>query len=229
MWLIYGVSTIFRRDSNGNYIYQLTITPPAVYIVFIINNILNIAWLITWDREELIAALPLIALQPVTLYISLTCSHLYLNRNITTLRKMKMEREIWFVRFLIQNGMAFYATWVTVATLLNMAIVMTYDGDVSQPLSSTIALSILSVELVIWVFVDIIILDNYTRYTFTPYITIVVALSGIMSKNYDLDTAEQNSIFTLVLLILAILFLVAKIFVMIWRHFSRGAIVPHNV
>jgi hypothetical protein len=45
LWLIYGVSTIFSKDSNGNYIYQLTITPPAVYIVFIINNILNIAWL----------------------------------------------------------------------------------------------------------------------------------------------------------------------------------------
>jgi len=140
---------------------------------------------------------------------------------------MNMAREIWFIRFLIQNGMSFYAAWVTVATLLNLSMVMTYYGDVTVSLSSTVSLSVLTVELILWFFVDILLLDNYTRYTFSPYVTLVVALSGIISKNYDLDSAKQNSIFSLILLILAVILLVSKLTVLVWRHFKRGIIVPH--
>jgi hypothetical protein len=62
-WLLYGVSTIFRKDKNGVYIYQLNITPPWVYLAFITSsNLIQITWLYAWDREVFIAALVLYVL-----------------------------------------------------------------------------------------------------------------------------------------------------------------------
>lgn len=137
-----------------------------------------------------------------------------------------MSKEKWLVRGLIQNGLAFYATWTTIATLINFAITLSYEGDVSVKTSSTIALAILTVELVSWISLDIVLFDNFTRYSLTPYLTVVVAISGVISKNYNLDTNRQNSLFSLILLIVAVLFLCIKLFVTIWRHFKKDIVVP---
>lgn len=136
--------------------------------------------------------------------------------------------DIWLIRFFIQNGIAFYAAWVTVATLLNLGCVLTYkDGsDVSdiyleQDVSSTIVLAIASVEIVLWFTLDLTVFDKYTRYTFSPYITLTVAFAGVVQKNYDLDNAYRNSVFSLVLLIVAAICLLVKVTVLIYRHFKR--------
>lgn len=226
LWLVYGVSTIFRRNPNGVFIYQLDVTPPSVYMAFTVCNLFNIAWLFTWDREELLASVFLIALTPFMLYVALVFSHVYLNRNISFLDKNYMPKEKWLVRGLVQNGLAFYATWTTIATLINFAITLSYYGDVAVKTSSTVALSILTVELLAWVSLDILFFDNYTRYSLTPYITVVVALSGVVSKNYNLDTNRQNSVFALILLIFAVIFFVLKLFVTIWRHLKKDIVVP---
>ena len=114
--------------------------------------------------------------------------------------------------------MAFYAAWVTVASLINLIVVLVYEAKVDQELASTIALGVLAFELVLWFILDNYVLDKYVRYTLSPYITIVIALSGCLTKNYDLDTMYRNSIFILVLLALAGVLLVTKLITMIIRH-----------
>jgi hypothetical protein len=49
------------------------------------------------------------------------------------------------MRILINNGLVFYATWVTVATNLNLAIALTYDWKVlDEENASLVGLSILA-------------------------------------------------------------------------------------
>jgi 2-keto-3-deoxy-L-rhamnonate aldolase RhmA len=49
------------------------------------------------------------------------------------------------MRILINNGLVFYATWVTVATNLNLAIALTYDWAVlDEENASLVGLSILA-------------------------------------------------------------------------------------
>jgi len=206
----------------------MPVYPTVVFVSYIFNNFFNVAWLVAWDRQKVAIALPMIALTPITLYICLFFSFKRLYENLDFLMKNGLNVDIWLIRFLIQNGIAFYAAWVTVATLLNVAIVMTYgDGsdithtNVSQDISSTVALSILAVLIVVWLSLDLTVLDKYTRYTFSPYITLTVALSGIVQKNYNLDTAYRNSVFSLILLIAAAICLVVKVTTLLWRHNRR--------
>jgi hypothetical protein len=35
---------------------------------------------------------------------------------------------IWIYRILVNNGLVFYATWVTIATILNFNIALEYDS-----------------------------------------------------------------------------------------------------
>lgn len=217
LWIVYVLTTICRRVRDS-YIYQLSALPVSVYAIYIINNLANIAWIIIWDREYMIAALCVIVITPFTLYICLAISWRRLYQNIEFLSKNGATKEIWFIRFFIQNGMAFYAAWVTVASLINLVIVLVYEANVDQELASTIALGVLSFELVLWYILDNFVLDKYVRYTFSPYITLVIALSGCFTKNYNLDTMYRNSIFILVLLCVAAVALVSKIITLIIRH-----------
>lgn len=50
----------------------------------------------------------------------------------------------------VQNGIAIYATWTTIASLVNLTIVLTNDGNMSQTDAGTLALSVLTVVLFVW-------------------------------------------------------------------------------
>ena len=57
---------------------------------------------------------------------------------------------------IVHNGLGMYATWVTIATLLNFAIVLAYEDGIGldQHIASSISLSILAFEIVAFAFVD---------------------------------------------------------------------------
>lgn len=50
----------------------------------------------------------------------------------------------------VQNGLALYMTWTSIATLLNFAVVLIYKWNVSNEKATTASLSILALSLVVW-------------------------------------------------------------------------------
>lgn len=50
----------------------------------------------------------------------------------------------------VQNGVMIYTTWTTIATLINLTIVLTYDVKMSPVDAATISYSILAVVLLVW-------------------------------------------------------------------------------
>lgn len=224
LFIAYGLSTICRQGPDGYLYYSPGIMPVGIYLSYIVNNALNASWLLLFDREIMIAALVVIALMWFTLFIPLVLSHKALHENLEILQKFGMMKEAWLIRFLVQNAHAFYITWITVATLLNLTIVLTYDAGMDQSMASTISLGILAGEIVLWVVLDFCVLHKYTNYLFSPYIVLPIALGGSLAKNFN--PWHTNTIITVALLGLALLAFLVKIILMIVRHCRRRTTQP---
>lgn len=50
----------------------------------------------------------------------------------------------------VQNGVMIYTTWTTIATLINLTIVLTYNVKMDPTDAATISYSILAAVLVVW-------------------------------------------------------------------------------
>ncbi|XP_062584016.1 uncharacterized protein LOC134245778 [Saccostrea cucullata] len=218
VWIVYTIVNLFRKTENGPLYINPTLLPWTFFFFFIINMSLNLAWIFLFDREQMIIAFPVLFFIAFTLYVCMFISYKHLDKNIDFLRKVGRKVDIWCIRIMVQNGLAVYATWTTIATLLNMAIVMIYEGNprIANEDASTVALAILAVELLGYTFVDIVFLDRYTRYTVTPWFVVPIALGASLAKNYK--AGSRNSILTIVMISLAVVCLVAKIFTLFWRE-----------
>lgn len=220
VFILYSLSTICRKGIEGYLYYSPSLLPPALFIVYSFNIGLNIAWLFLWDRSVenvnyLIASLCVLALVAFSLYICIAITCYTLHKYYRVLQKNGMLSNVWMIRFMVQNAFGIYATWTTVATLLNLGAVLTYIADVEMETTSLIVLSILAFEIVVWVPTDLFALDKYTRYLFTPHFVLVWALTGSFMKNYE--AGEPHAIYITVLLALACFAFLVKIIAMIYR------------
>ena len=69
--MIYATVNIFRKASDGTPLYVVApFLHWSLFIVYIINLICNISWLLLWDRKIIIPALVPIALLAVSMYIN---------------------------------------------------------------------------------------------------------------------------------------------------------------
>ncbi|XP_038664411.1 uncharacterized protein si:ch211-161h7.5 [Scyliorhinus canicula] len=226
-WLVYACSGLCRRDTLA---WMPSVLPCLFYLVWIINNLLNISWLFLWDRECIIAALIFLALITFTSYLILFLSYRALHLQRPWMQKYR-KVDLWLVRILVQNGVAVYATWTTVATLINFAIVLTYSGGITTATSGTVSLSILAFkvvydQLLIIIFarrfnLENFLFDKYVRYTLTVYPVIIVALSGSVDRNYNTLSPTRNNIYIAVLLAAACIAFAARVAIVTWRHFKR--------
>ncbi len=180
-----------------------------MYVFFILANGFSTAWIFVWDRVRPDISLALIALIPFTLYLSIVFSVRGLSRHGLQLYQSGYDVHIRLARGMIQNGMAFYATWTTIATLLNLSEVLQIYAGVDQELSVAIILGVLSAELILYLILDWCVLERYTRYIFTPYFVLVCALSGSVVEHFDRWTVR--TIFLLVLLGVSIVAMLVKL------------------
>ncbi len=210
IWNIYGLYTLGKIGPDGTgYLYSAPpYTPPAVYVFFILANGFGIGWSFAYDRLRPDIGLPLLALMPFNLYLSIIFSVRGLSRHGLQLYQSGYDVHIRLARGLIQNGMGVYATWTTIATLLNLGTVLRLYADVDEELAGIILLGILSGELVIFLILDWCVLEKYMRYIFTPYFVLVGALTGVLGNNFEPWT--DRTIFTTVLLGVAALAMLVK-------------------
>ncbi|ESO92064.1 hypothetical protein LOTGIDRAFT_121617, partial [Lottia gigantea] len=185
--IVFSFYTVFKKTDEGpSYTNPKILTIP-LFVTYFTNLCLNIGWTLSFDRESLIAAFVLLFLIAFTLYICLFFSYRSFAEHSPKLAKQGRNSEIWCHRVIVHNAFGNYATWTTIATLLNVIMVMVYVADpgVEIETAGTVALGILTAEIIIFAGTDLILLDKYSRYTFTPYLVVMVALGGSISKNYD--------------------------------------------
>ncbi|XP_013413425.1 uncharacterized protein LOC106175817 [Lingula anatina] len=220
LWLIYVATSMCRKSTMGSYLYvDPQLVPTGLFFVFIINNVLNVAWLILFDRMLIIWSMVDLFLTTFSLYVALFLTHRQLEKIAPNLVSMKSVKDIWMIRFFVQNGLAFYATWCTIASLLNTAIVLSYTIGIKQDIACTIVLGVLAGEILVWFGLDIFVFDRYTRYNFSPIIVLILALSGSLAKNWDPE--KRNSIITVAILGVAVVIGLVKVILMFYRHCTR--------
>lgn len=218
-WLIHLFSTICRTSRNGGPVYNNpTIVSVVFLVVYTVNMLLNVSWLLLWDRTLFEVSLVILVLITLTLYICLVDYHVRINHFVKIMATQHKVDLILF-RVLLQNGVSIYATWCTIATLLNLTIVLIYRVDLSQMVACIIALSILAVELLVFVVLDLFIFEKFLRYTFSTYLTVLWALSGSLAANWD--PSKPHSIMSVALLGVTAFLLVLKIFTTLFNAFKK--------
>ncbi|XP_075994137.1 uncharacterized protein LOC142988768 [Genypterus blacodes] len=221
VWLtamvVYILSLLCRKNGYGYVYCSPSVLPYGFFICWCINLCFNIGWLLVWDRGLMIPALVFLILVICTNYamIAFTCHGLHIYG--PWLEKYH-KAELWLIRVLVQNGVTIYATWTTIATLINLTIVLTYNANMSPTDAATIAYSVLSVVLLVWFMLENSVLDKHVRYILTVYPVVIWALTGNLDKNFDAESPSRNGIFIVALLAVASLLFVARIFLVIWRH-----------
>lgn len=207
-YLIYGFSTLFRDFP--------AIFTSKFFLACVASDAFNIAWLFAFAYLEIGWSCGAITCYTLGLYVVLTVIYYNYQSHKKEL-ETRFGKDAWAIRILAQNGGLMNATWVSIATLLNVAMVMHYKWDVDLSLSCNIVLAILLVELIIW-----FSLENFTKlqsslnYSYTDWPVVLWALSANLAKNYDPDVTSSK--FSLALLIISAVAFIVRIGLQIARN-----------
>ncbi|KAM4551203.1 uncharacterized protein PAE49_015067 isoform 2-T2 [Odontesthes bonariensis] len=126
---------------------------------------------------------------------------------------------------LVQNGLALYATWTSIASLINFSLVLHLWG-VEKSTAATASLCILFAEVVGWFILENWVLDRWVRNILTVYPVVIVALVGIIYKHFNPTHPTPNSVFMVVQLVLACILLVSRLCTVIWKSKWRPLYSP---
>ncbi len=130
--------------------------------------------------------------------------------------------DIWLIRILVQNGLAFYATWVTIASDLNFVMYIVYRLGANSENAATAALVLLFLIVLVYFVLENFVWQKYLEFTISPYIVLVVAFIGILFKNWQADNPTRNNIFSLTIAIIIAIFFVMKLVLILMRKFNQG-------
>ena len=119
---------------------------------------------------------------------------------------------------MLQNGIGFFLTWLSLASNLNLAIFLTYEAGVAVDISSTIALIVILAAVVVYFILENFIWQRFLLYLFTPWIVLILALSGSLNKNWVNTSPTRNNIITLIILIIVAIMSITKIVMCVLYH-----------
>uniref|UniRef100_UPI0037E8AA0B uncharacterized protein n=1 Tax=Semicossyphus pulcher TaxID=241346 RepID=UPI0037E8AA0B len=224
VWLtamvIYIVAGLCRKNGYGYVYCSPSVLPYGFFTNWCVNLCFNISWLIVWDRGDMLVALVLLIMVIITNYLMIffICHGLHF---YGAWLKKYHNADLWCYRVIVQNGVMVYTTWTTIATLINLAIVLTYNVGMSPEDAATISYSVLAFVLLVWFILENVVLDKYVRYILIVYPVVIWALCGNLDKNYDAKAPSRNGIFIVVLLALACVLFAIRIVLVIWRHLNQ--------
>ena len=152
--MVYALSFLFRPST------PCTVSWISLWL-YTGTNVSGIIWSYVWGNtyQEIAFSLLFLMWAFILAAISVETVHLY---RVTPDMKMSMKYKIdlWITRLLVVNGMCIYATWLTVATLLNFGIVLQYYAGVNETTTGAVMLWLLSVEVLAYFAVENTVFDS---------------------------------------------------------------------
>lgn len=200
-----------------------------VYVPFDIACACNIVWVYLWGNVIVIGALPVIILFALSLILSVA----FAVRKTASVAPggnqeggWKNTLSRWTTYVLVHNGLALYTTWLCIAWLLNMSIVADaqngFRGAMSRDDAGTLALSLLTVEVIVWFLLEQTVLERYVRYIHTIYPVLIVAVVGVLVEHWNRGTEDsRNHIFALGILVLVVILQMARFAFTVIFYFMR--------
>ncbi|XP_034036496.1 uncharacterized protein LOC117519271 [Thalassophryne amazonica] len=214
----YMVVGLCRRSAYGFMFTTPAVLPYGFHISVIINMLFNITWLFLFDREMLFTVLITSLLMTATSYMILFFSCWGLRVYGGWLHKFH-RTDLWLIRILVQNGMAVYATWGMLCTLLNLTIYLQYQTETLKCYCVMASLLLLLMELLAWFLLENFWLDNDVRYVLTIYPVVVLWLTATLQNS----TSSGGHVYIFAAFILAVscILFVVRIALVTWRHYKR--------
>ncbi|XP_029930465.1 uncharacterized protein LOC115375216 [Myripristis murdjan] len=223
-WLSLMVIYITTYSCRGT--WALCLLPYAFYGSWLANIVMNVIWLLLWDREMMVVALVVLALIAVSNYSALFfCC--FATDYYGLWLKTYYPKDLFCLRVLVQNGLALYATWTSIATLINFSLVLNLWG-VAKSTAATASLCILFAELVGWFILENCVLDRWVRSILTVYPVVIVALVGNITKHLDRADPSPNAIFMVILLLLTCVMLLIRVTVVTCRNKRKPLFSPSS-
>jgi len=224
--LAYALSQLCRRAESGGPVYLTPVTLPTLFwLVYITNQVLNVGWLFIWDQELLTGSAVMLAMVMLTNWLSFAILHRRLYLAVTSLEP-PCRREVWALRIIFHNGLAVYVAWTSIAFLIALDVALVYGAEASNSVVSSVLLGVLAAGIVLWLVLELTVLDKYTRYTVTPGFVFVWALAGVFDKSYHTAPDATPALMAVALAVasaaLAVRLVTLAVFA--WRDRSAGGL-----
>ena len=211
LWIIYAWTFTCRPNAKRTIYF-------GAYLSYAVVNCFNITWIYLWGNLLVGSALAILFLINFFQYLTIAIIAYYL----TKVEESATKVDLWLTRVLPLNGVIFYGTWTTIASLINFAIVLEYNDGVSATDSGTVSLVLLTVIVLLYFTLENTILDRFARYVFAVYPVVIWALIGVLSKQWNRDDENRrNQIYGLVLLIVVIIIAVVRVVLFVLFTFLR--------
>ena len=185
----------------------------GVYIGYSLVNATNIIWIYLWGNLYLTAACVILILFNVFFYptIGMLVGYFY------KIRSSPHKADTILTWIFPINGLFLYATWTTIASLINLAAALQYSTsvNVSPADCGTISLSLLLVALVVYFILENTLLYRVLRYVFAVYPVVIWALIGALTNHWGVEGEERNGRYALALLIIAIILFIVRIILVV--------------
>ena len=215
IWILYSL-TLPCRSRAGD------ISSVYFYGFYILATLLNFTWLLVWSREYLGISFALLAMLALSLNGALFFAYRGLHNYIIKFPDFEEvlvlpnKVDVWCTRFLVINGIVFYATWTTIATLLNLTITLQYDFEANPSTVASVALAILLCIVLGWFALENFVLEKYLRFTFSEYITLIIGMSGILKRQWT--DGHGNQAFILAILVISIILFIARVALIVYKE-----------
>ncbi|XP_064644664.1 uncharacterized protein LOC135498339 [Lineus longissimus] len=222
IWIIYVTASIFRRGKiTKSYVYTMEgICPPLTYVFFILGCAGAIVWSVVFVYEILLPNLFPLLFAWFSLYAALIICYRDSENHFLNVVKDGLLVDVVLVRAFIHNGLATFATWVTLAFFVQLSVVLKYVTMADELVSSIVILAVILVLLIVWFAFNNFIFPKFCQFTFTPYFVVLLATAGIISDGFD--TSNAALLFALVILIVDIVLLIVTIVLVVRRFKSKS-------
>ena len=216
LWVIYAWTFVCRPNTPRTIF-------TGVYFGYVLICILNIAWIFVWGNAEVSWAAAILIIINLVFYPTIASLAFFLSR-----ADGAKVYDIWLTRVLVLNGLLVYATWTTIASLINLAASVEYDRGVSGSTASYISLSLLSATVITYFILENSVLDRFLRYAFAVYPVIIWTLSASLVKKWNRSDPSGVNIFSLVLLVVTVVLTLVRILLFVLFIFFRP-LRPRNI
>lgn len=210
-WLLYAWTYQCRPEA----VHTIS---TGTYVGFALGSAINSAWLYLFGNELINWSFGFLVGFDVVTYITIGLFAYTYFSNYSTASKI----DDFLSKILVLNGLALYATWTTIAGLINFSIVVQYTYEWDPSTVGTVTLSLLGAAVVLYFTQENTLMYPYTKSVFTVYPVVIWALIGVLAKHWGVPGEERTAIFALVLLLgtVALIFLRGALFV-IFFHFRK--------
>jgi hypothetical protein len=219
-WLLYSLTFIYRRSTSG-YLYLSPKTLSLTfYIVYIIGFLIQTIWLLFFNQTYTVWSwiIYLISFLLLSLALFVININLAINKKIYEIEGL--NGDIWSLRFLAQNGIAFFACLTALRFVLALDAFLQLKFTLSIANAGTISL-ILAALIAGGFFFEANFNVRFVErcaYQFSPWIVFLIFFWGVIQNNWIPKNATRNNIIAVIELIATIISAIAALALFSMRY-----------